>query len=90
MATDIDILEAHIQIRTQQYEVGLTPQKQISQKVDTQAVTLCSAQCPLCQQEGHTGACGLNAGHTQEHQCNRVSTHRWSESGPGIDVPGPH
>ena len=90
MATDIDTLESQIQIRTNQYEVGLTPQKQISQKVDAQAATLCGAQCPLCQQEGQSGTCGLNAGHTQEHQCNRVSTHRWSTSGHTTDIPVPH
>ncbi len=87
MATDI--LVSQIQTKTKQYGVGLTPQKQISQKVDFQAASQCSTPCPICQREGHSGACGLDAGHTQEHQCNRDSSHRWSSSF-STDVPGPH
>ena len=89
MATDVDILVSQRQTKTKQYEAGLTPQKQISQKEVPQSASQCDAPCPLCQKEGNSGNCMLHVGHTQQHQCNRVSSHQWSGSG-GPEVPGPH
>jgi hypothetical protein len=89
MATDIDILVSQIQTKTKQWEIGLTPQKQITQIVYFQVASQCSAPCPICQSEGQSGACGLPVGHTGLHVCNRVSSHTWSSS-VSPDVPGPH
>ena len=88
MATDIDTLVSQRQTKTKQGEVGLTPLKQIFQKVDFQGATQCGLSCPICKSEGQSGACGLNAGHAGDHVCNRVSSHVWSGLSP--DVPGPH
>ena len=89
MATNIDSLVSERQTKTQQSEVSLIPHKQIAQKVVPQNASNCGAPCPLCQKEGNSGACALDADHTQQHQCNRVSSHQWSASdAPG--VPGPH
>lgn len=88
MATDIDILVSEIHTKTKQSEVVLTPQKQVFQKVDFLGASQCGISCPTCLSEKQSGACGLNAGHTGDHVCNRVSTHMWS-SGSGTDVPGP-
>lgn len=85
MATGI--LVSDLPSRTKQTEVGLTSLKQIPQKAVPRSASQCNASCPICHQEGQTGACKLNSGHAGEHQCNRVSTHLWSSS---IDVPGPH
>ena len=90
MATDIHV--SQIQTKSQQYAIGLTSHKpiyQIYQKVDSQGAAQCGALCPLCRQDGYSGACGLDAGHGEQHQCNRDSSHRWSEAGPE-QVPGPH
>ena len=84
-----DILISPEQNVTKQPVAGLTPQKLIFQRVVSQSATLCSELCPICQKEGQTGTCGLNLGHTQEHQCNRNSSHRWTSS-ETPDVPGPH
>ncbi len=86
MALDIDFLVSEIQ--TKQPEVVLTPLKQVFQTVDFQGASQCGISCPICLSERQSGACGLNAGHTGQHVCNRVSTHVWS--GSGTDVPGPH
>ncbi len=87
MATDMKILVPQRQTKTKQGEVDLTPLKQIYQNVAFQGATLCGITCPICNSEGQTGACRLNAGHAGSHACNRVSTHTWS--GSRIDVPGP-
>jgi hypothetical protein len=88
MATDIDILVSELQTKTKQPEVVLTPLKPVFQTVDFQGASQCGLSCPICLSERQSGACGLNAGHTGNHVCNRVSTHVWS--GSGTDVPGPH
>jgi len=87
MATDMKILVPQRQTKTKQGEVDLTPLKQIYQNVAFQGATLCGITCPICNSEGQTGACRLNAGHAGSHACNRVSTHTWS--GSSTDVPGP-
>jgi hypothetical protein len=33
----------------------------------------CLAECPRCQDEGTTGMCGFDSGHTSAHRCNRCS-----------------
>lgn len=33
----------------------------------------CLAECPHCGGEGAEGLCGLDAGHTPGHRCNRCS-----------------
>lgn len=33
----------------------------------------CLAECPRCRGEGAEGLCGLDAGHTSGHRCNRCS-----------------
>lgn len=82
MATDIDLLVSQKPTKTKLHQVGLTPLKQISQKLVPQSASLCGMRCPLC-----SGACGLNSGHSTRHQCNLNSSHMW---GAGTDVPGPH
>jgi hypothetical protein len=88
MATDIDILVSQVQTKTKRWEVDLIPRKHISQRVYFQEASLCGLHCPICQSEGASGACGLNAGHTGLHVCNRISTHTWS-SGITPKIPGP-
>ncbi len=80
------ILVSDLPVRTKQTGVGLTPLKQFAQKAVPRNASQCNAPCPICQQQGQTGACKLNSGHSGDHQCNRVSTHLWSSA----DVPGPH
>ena len=87
MATDMNILVPQKQTKTQQGEVRLTLLKQIFQEVAFQGATLCGTSCPICQSEGQTGTCMLNAGNAGNHACYRVSTHAWSGLSP--DVPGP-
>jgi hypothetical protein len=88
MATVIDILVPQISIKTKRWEVDLTPLKEISQRVYFQGASQCGVSCPICQNERASGACGLNAGHTGNHVCNRVSTHTWiTKETP--DIPGP-
>jgi hypothetical protein len=88
MTTIIDIPVPQRQTKTKQREVSLTPLKQLLQKVDFQGATQCGISCPICKSERQIGACGLNAGHSGNHVCNRVSSHIWS--GSSTDVPGPH
>ncbi len=89
MATNLDIPVFEMPTETKQQKVGLTRQKQLFQKEDFQGASQCGETCPTCQQEGHSGTCRLEAGHTQEHQCNRDSSHHWSGTSR-VDVPGPH
>lgn len=88
MVKDIDILVPEMPAQTKQHMVVLTSLKQVFQDVVPQGNSQCLASCPICRQEGKNGACNLEAGHKQNHQCNLNSSHHWAAS--TTDVPGAH
>jgi hypothetical protein len=87
MATDIDVLVSKTQSLSKQGEVVVAPSKSLAEKHVPANTLPCGAQCPTCLQDGAAGSCMLEAGHTQQHQCNLVPTHQWSSPD---SIPGPH
>jgi hypothetical protein len=87
MASNIDDLVSRAKIPAEQGEVVIVPLKPFAENAVPANALPCGAQCPMCSQDGTSGSCMLEAGHTEMHQCNVVSTHQWS--GPD-SIPGPH
>ncbi|HET9921327.1 MAG TPA: hypothetical protein VFQ30_15890 [Ktedonobacteraceae bacterium] len=82
MAIDVNDLPAQLPSPTTQGRISFVADPHAHVHNSTE----CGAPCPICQQQGQNGVCGLAAKHSGNHVCNVNSTHTWSGSG----IPGPH